>query len=210
MGVSRSDGAAEHGGDRRVERLGSAPVDRPAPERTRLSKVVSHALRHAPADYGLVLDDQGWVGLDDLVAALRARAWPDLTAADVLDMVGTAAKQRHEVVDGRIRARHGHSVPGRVDVPAARPPERLYHGTEERSVPLILAAGLDRRNRQYVHLTSVRDDAVAVARRWGRPFRVLTVRAAAAHAAGVVFREVGNGVWLTDRVPPEFLDPEPG
>jgi putative RNA 2'-phosphotransferase len=178
-------------------------------DRTALSRTVSHALRHAPADYGLVLDDQGWVDLDDLVAALRTRSWPDLTAADVVAMVAEAAKQRHEVADGRIRARHGHSVPGRVDVPAGCPPVRLFHGTEERSLPLILDAGLERHGRQYVHLTSERDAAVTVARRWGRPFRVLVVRADAAHAAGVVFRNVGNGIWLADHVPPEFLEPEP-
>ena len=177
---------------------------------TALSRTISHALRHAPADYGLVLDDQGWVGLDDLVGALRQRGWPGLDAADVVDLVAAAAKQRHEVADGRIRARHGHSVPGRVDVPVAPPPTRLYHGTEEAAVPSILASGLQRRGRQYVHLAGARADAVAVARRWGRPFRVLAVRAAAAHAAGVVFREVGNGIWLTDHVPPEFLEPEPG
>lgn len=183
------------------------PTDR---SRAALSRTMSHALRHAPTDYGLVLDDQGWVALDDLVAALRRGGWPDLAAADVLDTVTAATKQRHEIVDGRIRARHGHSVPGRVEVPAARPPGRLYHGTEERAVPLILADGLDRRGRQYVHLAGVRADAVAVARRRGRPYRVLTVDAAAAHEAGVVFRDVGNGIWLTDRVPPEFLDAEPG
>ena len=34
-----------------------------------LSKLVSHALRHEPAAYGLKLDADGWVALDAFIAA---------------------------------------------------------------------------------------------------------------------------------------------
>jgi putative RNA 2'-phosphotransferase len=34
-----------------------------------LSKTLAHALRHAPEEYNLTLDPEGWVGLDDLLAA---------------------------------------------------------------------------------------------------------------------------------------------
>lgn len=36
-----------------------------------LSRVVTHALRHAPEQYGIVLDAEGWTDLDTLVQALR-------------------------------------------------------------------------------------------------------------------------------------------
>jgi RNA:NAD 2'-phosphotransferase (TPT1/KptA family) len=36
-----------------------------------LSKVMSHALRHQPWVYELELDEQGWVDLNTLLAALR-------------------------------------------------------------------------------------------------------------------------------------------
>lgn len=56
-------------------------------------------------------------------------------------------------------------------------------------------------------------DQRAVAGRRGRPTArpravVLVVLAAAAHDAGIGFHDVGNGVWLVDRVPPSFLDLE--
>lgn len=53
-----------------------------------------------------------------------------------------------------------------------------------------------------------RSQAVEVARRHGREPVVLVVLAAAAHDAGIGFRDIGNGVWLVDRVPPPFLDLE--
>ena len=40
---------------------------------TELSRVLSHALRHDPGRYGLELDPEGWVGLGEVVAALRSR-----------------------------------------------------------------------------------------------------------------------------------------
>jgi putative RNA 2'-phosphotransferase len=37
------------------------------------SRVVSHALRHEPWLYELELDDAGWVSVDELLAAVRAK-----------------------------------------------------------------------------------------------------------------------------------------
>lgn len=36
-----------------------------------LSKTMAHALRHAPKDYGLVLDEGGWVDIDLFLEGLR-------------------------------------------------------------------------------------------------------------------------------------------
>ena len=38
----------------------------------RLSKQISYALRHAPWEYELELDDEGWVHLDQLLGALNS------------------------------------------------------------------------------------------------------------------------------------------
>jgi putative RNA 2'-phosphotransferase len=50
--------------------------------------------------------------------------------------------------------------------------------------------------------------ARTVGARRGRPV-VLRVDAAGMHAAGMTFYRASNGVWLTDRVPPEWLAPDP-
>ena len=38
-----------------------------------LSKQISYALRHSPAEYGLELDDNGWVNVEELLTALRKK-----------------------------------------------------------------------------------------------------------------------------------------
>ncbi len=80
----------------------------------RLSKTISHALRHRPEVYGLELDAEGWTPVDDLLAALRTRrpVWRNLSDADLDEMMAQADKQRFEKRDARIRAFYGHSMPG--------------------------------------------------------------------------------------------------
>ena len=167
--------------------------------RVALSKRLAHALRHDPGKYGLVLNAQGWAPLADVVAALRVDV-PRIEA--VLALPG---KRRYEVDGGRIRARYGHSVADPVELPAAVPPEVLFHGTSAAVVPAILDRGLLPMRRQYVHLSADRETALVVARRRRGEVALLVVAARAAYGAGVVFRESGDGVWLADPVPPAYL-----
>jgi putative RNA 2'-phosphotransferase len=176
----------------------------------RLSKTVSHALRHEPASYGLVPDENGWVEVEALLAALAKSGWPGLGEDDLHEMTARSPKKRHEIVAGRIRARHGHSIAVQLGVPASRPPDLLHHGTQAATVPLILEQGLRPMRRRQVHLSTTQSQAVEVARRHGPDPVVLVVRAGAAHAAGVAFHDVGNAVWLADAVPPAFVEAPEG
>ena len=93
----------------------------------KLSKTISRALRHAPADFGLALDEEGWTPVADLLTALaRMRhQWQHLTEADLRAMMAQAAKQRYELRDGRIRALYGHSISQRIQKEPTPPPALL-------------------------------------------------------------------------------------
>jgi putative RNA 2'-phosphotransferase len=176
----------------------------------RVSKLLSYGLRHAPEKLGLKLDDAGWAAVDHVLAALAARGEP-VSADELVDVVVTSDKQRFALSDDRrrIRANQGHSVPVQLDLPAREPPEWLYHGTVDRFVPSIRERGLLRGSRTHVHLSV--DEATArvvAARRKGKAV-ILTVRAAQMHRDGLVFHRSDNGVWLTEHVPPEYLDYPP-
>lgn len=172
----------------------------------RLSRLVSHALRHEPWLYELELDDAGWVRLDDLLEALRRDlVCPALQQSDVVEMVAHASKQRHEIQGDRIRALYGHSLPGRIAKTEEAPPPLLFHGTVRDNVPSILKVGLSPMGRQYVHLSIERETAQAVGRRKGAQVVVLTVAADAAHTADVVFLRGNAAVWLAERVPAAFI-----
>lgn len=170
------------------------------------SRFLALVLRHRPGLIGLTLDAAGWADIDELIA--RAAGHHPLTRALIERAVAENDKQRYAISDDgrRIRARQGHShaVAVDLDLPALAPPPVLYHGTATRFLDAILREGLDRRDRQHVHLSADADAATRVGARHGRPV-VLRVASAAMAAAGHRFHRAENGVWLTDAVPPAFL-----
>jgi putative RNA 2'-phosphotransferase len=170
-----------------------------------LSKFLSYVLRHKPDAIGLMLDEQGWAGIDDLLAKADA-AGTRFGHDDLLHIVETSDKKRFTVsADGaRIRAAQGHSVLVELGLSPQEPPAVLYHGTATRFVESILLEGLKPKQRQQVHLSLDEGTAHRVGQRHGKPV-IFKVDALRMCAAGFNFYLADNGVWLTDRVPPEFL-----
>lgn len=173
----------------------------------RLSKAVSHALRHAPWVYELELDAEGWAPVEQLVAALREKGgrWEAVDSAAIERMMASADKQRYELAGDRIRALYGHSVPGRIEKKPGTPPDELFHGTAPTTARLIKTDGLRPMRRQFVHLSADREMASAVGGRKSAQPVILTIDGKAAHADGVTFYEGNDRVWLADFVPPGFI-----
>jgi putative RNA 2'-phosphotransferase len=171
----------------------------------RTSKFLSRVLRHDPGLIGVRLDEAGWIGVADLLAAAAAHGRP-ITQAELDRVVADNDKRRFAFsADGlRIRASQGHSVPVDLGYQEGTPPGVLYHGTHPGAVDAIWREGLRPMRRHAVHLSPDRATAERVGGRRGRPV-VFTVDAAAMTAAGFAFQVSANGVWLTERVPPEYL-----
>jgi putative RNA 2'-phosphotransferase len=173
----------------------------------RLSKAVSHALRHEPWLYELELDDEGWVPVEELLSALRAEKpeWSTLSEADLAKMIAASDKKRHELHDGKIRALYGHSVPDKLLKQLAEPPVVLYHGTSPETAALIKTSGLQPMSRQYVHLSVNTATAEQVGRRKAHAPVLLEVQAKVAAESGVAFYRGNDLVWLADQVPAQFI-----
>ncbi|MFI7547667.1 RNA 2'-phosphotransferase [Actinoplanes sp. NPDC049599] len=175
-------------------------------DQVRLSKRLSLVLRHRPETAGLTLDANGWVPVAELLAALR------ISRADLDLVVAHNDKSRFVIVAGadgveRIRAHQGHSrrVNVDLDLPPARPPATLFHGTPRANLAPILREGLRPRSRQHVHLSPDVATALVVGRRRASDVVVLEVAAGALAEAGHVFHRSENGVWLTAAVPAAFI-----
>ncbi len=172
---------------------------------TRISKFLSFVLRHKPEEIGIHLDQNGWVDVSDLIE--KANNHGVKFDREILDrVVATNAKKRfafNATLD-KIRASQGHSVEIHLGYTTQMPPEILYHGTGERSVPSILENGLEKRQRQHVHLSIDFETARKVGQRHGKPF-VFKVLAAQMHNDNFQFFLSDNGVWLTEYVPAKYL-----
>lgn len=172
---------------------------------THISKFLSLVLRHQPGTIGIQLDKNGWTDIAVLIE--KAKNHGIKFDREILNhIVETNSKKRfafNKTLD-KIRASQGHSVEIELGYINQKPPEILFHGTGEKSVQSILAKGLEKRDRQHVHLSSDFDTAVKVGQRHGRPF-VFKVLAEQMYNDNFQFFISDNGVWLTDNVPIKYL-----
>lgn len=176
-----------------------------------LSKTLSHALRHAPEDYGLQLDGGGWADLEQVRNALSAAVGAPVALDDIERVVDESPKRRFESDGVSIRAAYGHSIEGRIEHPiATEVPETLFHATAPTVLPAILSEGLRTMGRQYVHLAVDRDVAVRVGRRKSADPVLLSVDVATFQADGHQLFTAGPYIFLADNVPAEYLVVEGG
>ena len=164
------------------------------------SKFISLILRHKPEVIGISLDEHGWGSVEALLKGVG------IDFATLEEIVRTDEKGRYSFNEDRtlIRANQGHSIDVDVELREAAPPPVLYHGTGEKYTASIDKEGLIPKSRLYVHLSRDTDTAEKVGRRHGRPV-IYTVAAGEMHREGYKFFLSKNGVWLTKRVPAEFL-----
>lgn len=171
---------------------------------TQTSRYISLILRHKPETIGITLDEHGWANVDELIAGV-SRTHP-LTMKLLQEIVRTDEKQRYSFNEDKtlIRANQGHSISVDVELPELKPPAILYHGTGQKYVESIERQGLLPKSRLYVHLSTDKDAAVKVGKRHGVPV-VYMVQAEKMFADGHLFYCSVNGVWLTKKVPIEYL-----
>lgn len=170
------------------------------------SKFLSLVLRHKPETINLQLDENGWANVEELITKCAATGRM-YTPEDLDEIVATNDKKRFAFNEDRtcIRASQGHSIAVELNLPVTEPPEHLFHGTPEKFVDAIRAAGLLKMERQHVHLSKDRDTAQKVGSRRGRP-AILVVRSGQMHRDGYVFYISENSVWLTDHVPAVYIE----
>jgi putative RNA 2'-phosphotransferase len=173
---------------------------------TRISTFLSFVLRHGPEEIGIVLDSAGWVAIDRLLAASRAHG-TTITRSELEYVVAHNDKKRFAISDDgqRIRASQGHSTDVDLGYEPTDPPEVLYHGTASCHLDTIRSEGLTKGKRHHVHMSRDEETARVVGQRHGSAV-VLRVRSGEMARAGFAFFLSTNGVWLTEAVPPRYID----
>jgi len=167
------------------------------------SKMLSYILRHRPDSINLELDENGWASVEELLVKVTMK---DLTKSVLEQIVSTNDKQRFafNADKTKIRASQGHSIDVSLDLSPQTPPEILYHGTVDKFLDAIQKEGLQKMNRQHVHLSKDKETAVKVGSRRGKPV-ILEVQADEMQQQGYTFYLSDNEVWLTDHVPAMFI-----
>ena len=170
-------------------------------DQVRLSKLLSLVLRHKPEEIGIIVDNQGWTNVNELLKKVKG-----LTREELNKVVEENNKQRFSFSkDGtKIRANQGHSLQVDLELDPIIPPDILYHGTAEKYISAIKKVGLQKRNRLYVHLSDNIETAKSVGARHGKPL-VISISSLRMYNDELVFYRSENGVWLTDNVDPKYF-----
>jgi RNA:NAD 2'-phosphotransferase (TPT1/KptA family) len=149
--------------------------------RRRVSKAMAYHLRHGET---VKVDPDGWVSLGELAAAIGA----GVTENEIAIVASTLSEPRFEFRDNLVRARYGHtrSVQFLLSHGGDIPDIRAYHATNLESAYNIIerSEGLKPMERQFVHLSKDRSDALRSGVRHGAPL-LLSVAASQVNDARI-------------------------
>lgn len=171
-----------------------------------ISRKLSYILRHDPSSIGITIEKNGWTPLDILIEK------SGLSIEEIKTVVENDGKKRYSFNDDltKIRANQGHSIGVEIEFDKVTPPEFLYHGTSKRNIPSILKNGLDKMNRDYVHLSKDIETAEIVAKRRKGDIVIFKIFARKMKfdkfPKGYEFYLSENGVYLVDNVPHQYLE----
>jgi putative RNA 2'-phosphotransferase len=93
----------------------------------KLSQEISYALRHAPWEYELELDSEGFVPTSQLLGAINenGKHGREITVNDIEYIIANSDKTRFEIQGDRVRALYGHTIPMHISKEPIVPPAIL-------------------------------------------------------------------------------------
>ncbi len=179
------------------------------------SKYLSWVLRHGLNDVGLKPDDEGYIKLSDFLNIANPNYKFDTDI--ILHIVESCPKQRFGIkkIDENIfiRANQGHSkkvgdviCSDKLLVKITEPIPGVFHGSYKKHLESIKKNGLNRMERQHIHIAKNND---APSGKRSSCNLIVYVNMSSAMDDGIEFYESANGVILTEGIngilPPKYL-----
>ena len=169
-----------------------------------LAKFLSYVLERRPDEFGLVADDSGYFRIKDLLKAINEeQGWRHVRRSHLNEILLSLPNPPFEISDPFIRGLN------REQLPAARTvetfPKLLYICVRQKAHPVALEKGLFPSGNPSVVLSSDRELALRLGKRIDSQPVLLSVHVEKCLNAGIVFRQAGQSLFLTDFIPPSCL-----
>lgn len=175
-------------------------MSRPDHQVEKLSKLLTYVLGRRPDEFGLVPDEEGYVGIKELLQALHEEpGWRHIRAAHINEALITLSKPAACIEGNRIRAcdRSLLPVPGWPE----ELPKLLYTAVRPRAYPVALDNGLaPAQNRRHLILAKDKAMALRIGQRYDNNPTLLTIQVAATIIRGTSFRQYGSLLFLADMI----------
>jgi putative RNA 2'-phosphotransferase len=165
-----------------------------------LEKLMSYILGRRPDEFGLVLNDQGFVRLKDLLKAISEEpGWGYVRGSHIHEVFMTSRQKPFVLENDKIKAAcREDSLDGEEEIV---PPKLLYHCVRRRAYPVVCQRGIIPLGQPRVYLATTKELALRMGKRRDPSPVLLTVQAQRALEAGVKFAKQGELLYITQHVP---------
>jgi putative RNA 2'-phosphotransferase len=170
-----------------------------------LARFLTYILCRRPDEFGLVLDDQGWLPIKELLRTLaEEKDWGFVRRSHLEEVVNLTHPGQFEISGGLIRSLPVGAVAVRKEE-AGWPPPLLYRAITIKSHPVVSERGLQPSTGNQLILAASPEMALRLGHRRDPKALVVTIQAQAAAKKKVVFYRYGEELFLTNAIPVEFL-----
>ena len=171
-----------------------------------LSKLIVYILQHRPDEFGLVLDEDGFVSLKELQQAItEEEGWSYVRRSHIIEAVYAGDREQFELKGERIR----HALLNPICYAPVSPPKILYQGVRRRAYPHILQQGLTPQGRTYCLLATSPELARRMGRRRDPDPIVVEIQAQKACENGICFYQANPLIYLATHIPPIYVKGPP-
>ena len=174
-----------------------------------VGRILAGMLRHFPENYGVRLDDHGWIKIFTIIPVIRTQKrnfwW--LTPFHVEALVVTDPKGRYQInKDKEIRASYGHTIPVNMDdLPTDGVPDSLYYQTTEEELEFIRETGISPSDKSWIHLSlTARQAYVSGLFHIDSP-AVVEIDVRGLIDSGRPVYRATDEVFVVNEIPPEFV-----
>jgi len=169
-----------------------------------LLKVIATILSSQPWEFGVVLEEGGWLRVKELQKVLWEEGLRAVTEKSLLQLFTLFRPEGIEFKDGMVRAIQGHARAHEYREGVC-PPERLYIGLRERALKHVRRHGLEAHKDRMVVLSASKEMAERIIRRKTGRFLVVEVKALDAFNKGLSFKDAGKGLYTVPYLIPKWL-----
>jgi putative RNA 2'-phosphotransferase len=169
-----------------------------------LARLLAYMLGHRPDEFGLVLDNDGFIPLNQLLRALSHEpGWGFVRRQHLDQVVSLMQPPAFELVEESIRSLSPGPLPQRR--PGETPPPLLYAAIPPKAHERVWQEGLKAAVAQELVLTRSKDMALKLGKRRSPAPILVTIQAQAAAKAGIPFSGYGEDLFLATGLPRDFL-----
>jgi len=170
-------------------------------QKEELKNLLLEILREDPDHYGIVVDEWGFIGLEQLRLATRMLC--NWATGEQIDQLITD-ESLFENYSDRIRARNGHRYFIRPQPEPVTSPSKLYHGLPQLLLSSVIKYGLKPLGTRYIYLAETADEAWYQGIKLNASPTIVMVLAQQAQQAGVQFYKSERD-YLCENIPPRFI-----